>query len=107
MAVPLDLAPRGWTPFGVILRRLPRFLGASSLHRSRCEFALENDAKQAEARRQGGARHRASYFGSQGSRTATQAFWYLPRPSLRAAAGVRSTPAGFNTFLPNWSLPLL
>jgi hypothetical protein len=32
---------------------LPRFLGASSLHRSRCEFALGKDAKQGEPRRQG------------------------------------------------------
>jgi hypothetical protein len=42
MTVLLDLAPC------VHYRRLPRFLGASSLHRSRCEFALGVDANAPE-----------------------------------------------------------
>jgi hypothetical protein len=114
----LDLAP--CDP----CRRLPRFLGASSLHRSRCEFALGVDANPPEVlpSRAFAGEWSPSYATSPDARNPIwrhpQRNWtrtlmsprrwiFLHTSMRRATAGVMSTAAGLATSLPNWSSPLL
>jgi hypothetical protein len=97
MAVPLDLAPREKVSTGC--RGFSGPVPSTALDASSRYAGMLNKRRPAVKG--------VLYPRTKGKRTATQAFWYRSSPSRRAAVGVRSTPAGLSTSLPNSSSPLL